>query len=367
MTELANTSDADPTANAMPPLDNPALAPPTPESKALPGPEYKFVLWAHHEDNFEAAAEQVKDCDILALEFVGQTPEHRERLRANFELLLNPDTDNYQRDMVLNVVLKGAHHGGFYTDLISQLPRRGQRVVLIDVPSSPESDDYWRQVQQADRTAKAMTSEMRSVSDQKDAILYYAQILGTLNAYREECMVSQLRDLGEAPDNQGKKIGVLIGAVHSAVYRELAKIHPTERAHIVDASDSMDGTHIRYAHHRQLMRHFALTPERTLPDGLLDRVVLDYHLGRFHEQYIPPVNASVGQQIEFEHKAQDEYVDKLTNDEVAELISEINAIKTNPSLDSDTMGSEIMRILHSRDAVTRERPRRYATPNRHTV
>lgn len=165
--------------------------------------------------------------------------------------------------------------------------------------------------------------------DLKDRLVAYMKGVANSSAKREEVMAQQLATMQDDEENEGKKIGVVIGAIHTPVHHMVNRQVSTERVFVDDSNPAGPREQYRYDPSGQAIRQFRFRPDAELDSAFLDRelvrqIFYTYNFSgedEFSEEYS---RGCRGQEVD------EKIVARMSDDEVEELLDNIDAIKKRP-------------------------------------
>jgi hypothetical protein len=284
------------------------------ESLSTLGPTIKNIEWQHIPENGELTANLAADCDVLAVELVAENEYIRRKIDAAATTIMSSNAtprrlrkaERYLQDRNDSIWSVVAHLKG--TD---------KRLVTIDIsgkkyPFLPSNSQEYTDAQaflagpnEFERAVEAG----RQSSEVKPIIATWAKAYAASNAYRENHQIAQVEALAEEYRGTNVKIGVLVGAVHTATGHELARRYPTERVFAVQRGENFGKRErMHYSLDAQLVRQQRFSPEKHVPEKLLNKLI-------------------IGAQYLLDLRAEDVHVlDRMTETELSETVLAIDSI-----------------------------------------
>jgi acyl carrier protein len=269
-------------ATSSPQIDHEAL-PETESSPERPQDfvEFKFAFYRHHNgEDARLAAKYLSDCDIVAIEGVGATPEERTRYQDLFNRYVAARASGQKTVELFELdseIYELADQFTYYplTDLAESGPKR---IVCTDV--AQDGSPAWEESQQADQATKTYKnfSKIAPTDLRRTAMREVLTTSAISNNSREALVSQQLRKLSESlPPTQHYKIGVGAGLIHTGIRHKLERDgFETTKAFIAAHHAANPQGRELYKWQpditviRQLQNHKNLTPD----DATLNRLLL---------------------------------------------------------------------------------------------
>ncbi|HMH70391.1 MAG TPA: hypothetical protein VK502_03245 [Candidatus Saccharimonadales bacterium] len=288
---------------------------------------YKFNFSLHSEENAPEIAASLFDCDIIAIESTGDTTERRKQREVVFTQSLSDAVPRDILEQVSAVLAKGGE--GFTGKLLENLAGSNKKVVLIDMSADEPDAHVLDEMDKADEALFKGIAENLSNDTLKTRLVESMKATAHASMKREELVVRQLTAMQDIDEIGGKKIGVVMGAVHTPVYHDLSKVFSVERE-FTDARDSSSSARASYGHTAQMMRQLRLTPEKELDESLVNRTLVEemYYAFKFYS------SEDISEVHDGDHRArkiQKEITDKMSDEGVEAFLTELDLIKLNGS------------------------------------
>jgi hypothetical protein len=288
---------------------------------------YKFNFSLHSEENAPEIAVSLSDCDIIAVESTGDTVERREQREALFTQLLSDAVPHETLEQASAVLAQGGE--GFMGKLLENLAGSNKKIVLIDMSAEEPDAHVLEEMDRADGALFKGIADNVSNDALKELLVESMRATAYASKKREELVVRQLSAMQDG-EGKGKKIGVVMGAVHTPVYHDLSKTFPVER----EFTDARDNDHLTtrasYEHTAQLMRQLRFNPEKELDEALVNRTLVEeiYYAYKFYS------SEDVSEVHDSNHRArkiQKEITDKMSDDDINAFLEELDQVKANGS------------------------------------
>lgn len=285
---------------------------------------YKFNFSLHSEENTPEIAASLADCDIIAVESTGDTVERRKQREVLFTQLLSDAVPHETLEQASTVLAKGGE--GFMGKLLENLAGSNKKVVLIDMSAEEPDAHVLDEMDRADRALFKGIADNLSNDTLKELLVESMKATAYSSRKREELVVRQLSAMQDK-ENEGKKIGVVMGAVHTPVYHDLSKAFSVERE-FTDARDDGSSARASYGHTAQMMRQLRFNPEKELDESLVNRTLVEeiYYAYKFYS------SEDVSEVHDGNHRArkiQKEITDKMSDDDVNVFLAELDRVKAN--------------------------------------
>lgn len=227
----------------------------------------KLVFCDHVPENAERIANEVIDCDVVAIELVGGDEESREYYSDLATRLIGRNVSETDLDEASEVLRKGSTDAA----ILEQLRGTDKKIVYIDVEQT--HDAYPAQAEASELIA-AYDDKIRQlvpVDTLRDGLLYAMERQSSASRQREMYMVEQIQTLQEQYSD--KKVGVILGAIHTPVRHMLRSDQPVEAAFV--GREQQRGGNFIYGYGDRVGRElrFGISPE-DITQEWLDREVL---------------------------------------------------------------------------------------------
>lgn len=288
---------------------------------------YKFLFVNHTPENAPDIAKQLTDCDVIAFEAVGDTGDRRGRLETVFTQLLDEQLPEETRQGTLEMLGEDYFIGA----VLDELAGTNKQVKLIDISESDEKAMALDKISSArEKEFYKAIADHEPNDDLKDRLVAYMKGVANSSAKREEVMAQQLAAMQDAEENEGKKIGVVIGAIHTPVHHMVNRQASTERVFVDDSNPAGPRERYRYDPSVQAIRQFRFRPDAELDPAFLDRelvkqIFYTYNFSEEDEFSEAYSRGRRGQEVD------EKIVSRMSDDEVEELLGNIDAIKKRPS------------------------------------
>lgn len=298
------------------------------------GPEYRFILCEHVIDNARKVSTHLTDCDIIAMESINDSGASRQVEEASLTAVISSRMPPEARDSRLyNNPLLRLHEQWEY-EILYPLAGTDKKVVLLDVT---KEDVEYGFIEVDDEAGKAMRDGFRSlttpVGELRQLVVREATTLADSFRVRESYVVRQLRELGDK--NPGKRIGVVVGAMHTPEYHAIRRAHKAERVFVgVQGLSPRERAHFTYL--QQAVRFLNIRSGARLDEVLVDRMVLAVIYHMFSDIGIDSVETDI--------------TSRMTPEELRGVLYQIDKIKTaKPRMfkkpNAQFMGGEIAKVL----------------------
>jgi len=291
-------------------------------------PSYKFVFCLHAPENSHAIAEALQDCDVLAFEATGGSPEERLNRETIYTGLLSSRLPEDARQEVLEALMKGDENDAFMAGILKDLAMTDKRVVLVDIEENSPNYHLLKKMEATDY--KYRTAIAKNALNDELKILLVENIKAWADAShtRENLVVSQLEEVQE---QEATKVGVVMGAVHTPVQHELARSgYDTDRVFVDTNSKGNIGEKAHYSYLNQAMRQLRLQPDSQLESSFVDRTLLSdmYYTYAFSQEDKDKDGQSVGYiQEHMSEKIQTEVIEAMSDVEVSNFLQKIDDLK----------------------------------------
>jgi hypothetical protein len=288
-----------------------------------------FLEVTHVPSVAKVVAQELKQakCDRVAIEILGYaTPNERKEVEEKYTSLISSERlKEIQQDPAGKIAQETRllfAKRSFDIALFSELMGTDMKVTILD---ATKKDPEYALADASDAADMhffmgllhhAPNNELRKL------LRTSLEALSASNAARETYMTAQLRALRmEYPE---EKIGVITGASHTPISHTLAKTERIERKFITPVMPYRRNVveKLRYPAAAQLQRELRLLPDKEFNEALLDRALLESMLLHFLSQ----VRKSLAVRLELAVRC----TDRLSNNEVAAVLDEIDAIKKKP-------------------------------------
>lgn len=195
-----------------------AAAGPQPEDT-----QFKFVFCDHVAANAHRIAEKLEDCDVIAFEAVGPDAELRSNYAETLSAYVSKGADAALRKEIEVWATKQCDENddAWDIEILKYFLKSDKKVELIDIGSDDPEHDTDVRARKAD---DGLAEGIMRYAPLKELVSLQEQALVTeANSFkaREAVDVRQLERL--ASKYPGMRIGVLPGAVHTAIFHDIAK------------------------------------------------------------------------------------------------------------------------------------------------
>lgn len=319
--------------------------------------EYKFVLCEHTLQNLEEIIEALQDCDVIALECIG-VPSEVERERMNLALTAITKLEEasaVEKDQTEKLL--SIFEDDFYKIIVNKFENSGKIIKLIDINADHPDFTVIKQYNASSRELDEAMQNLRPNAEIREVIKNHIMLLAATSSIREKIMSRQLKLLGE--QNKGAKIGVMLGAVHTPVFDDIAEDLPAVPVFVgvdktwLSGHEEMCYTYADRAAHA--LQHGAEDIDPELVDrALLEEVFIKYNnkirVRKFSDRTETSATSNVDASPE-ELNLKSEVIEKMSADEVAALLARIDTIKLmdrggeHPLLASIQVNNEINELL----------------------
>lgn len=235
---------------------------------------FKFVFWRHVPENAKAAAGQLADCDVVAIEFVGcKNADERQRYDNAATLFVSSAADAKERAKAEKALRKMPPST---LPLLRELRGSDKQIVSIDMMKSDPGYDKFKAAMSHEMRLGFALGQQRPNEAIAKKIMKNDDFLADQIMAREELLSRQLHNLANA-FAPGTKIGVMLGAIHTPVYHELQRSYQAERVFIDNEQPQpmANGELYRYSPAGRLLRQRRMLPDSPITEALLNRVLLE--------------------------------------------------------------------------------------------
>lgn len=248
---------------------------------------FKFVLCRHVAANAGSIAEQLQECDVIALETGAKSRAVQDEMSVKLTKYASPvasvsdiaevETLFYEepsRDKEYARVLDNLK---LFQVLLESFRNSGKQIRLID--RTHDHPYYTPGRTEFTETSKSEANEAYAkygpIAAMRAVLLSSIERRTASHKDREKIMVNQLQSLGlEFPNS---KIGVMCGAVHTPVQHEIGRVATTERV-FVGLTPSRPNMKAEFKPREALERQLRFGKEVNATD--MDRFLLSHILGR---------------------------------------------------------------------------------------
>jgi len=298
------------------------------------GPRYNFVFCDHTAENVPAIVEQIKDCDIVAIEGVGKTTEERQGIESLANRLSRVAPDSPEAAQLLDRLR--AHVSGAMEDLLSSLAGKGKTITLIDVDQdhpiySLITDagnllDYYAEAQ-----ISKPTPHLRNIV--RDLVADNAII----DQFREAAVITQLQSMPQQGVEKETDVAVIEGKAHTPVYHAMGRAgYMVHRDFVAGDEDVAPPEKAHFSYMDRATRAERINPAWQ-PDKLtLNRIVLETMIRGF-----------TGDEFGATHM-----VEGLDDQTVEGILAEVDETKMRVSIEGiDHQLQAIKTLLKSKDLI----------------
>lgn len=199
----------------------------TPEC-SVDSTQFRVILCEHYNQNAGKVAEQLTDCDVVAVELVATKSEEVATCESALNLILAGEASLEDSDDLLGLTFAG--------NLAQKMAGSNKKMHIVDARfEDREVFDYshWASIGRLkcrpDHTHEAVEEVGRKI----DILQRY---IGVSSIVRELLVIDQLNELARVYKNL--KIGVVVGCAHTAIPRMIAENYLTERVFVTPSLDS---------------------------------------------------------------------------------------------------------------------------------
>ena len=278
------------------------------------GARYKFVLCQHSLQSAPVISEQLRDCDIIAIESVGGSDEQRRTLEASYTALLSSLMPSNKRESLYTDSALG-FHDHFETEVLYPLAGTNKRVVLLDVNEG--TPEYVLKVKFETAQAEVLDAMSRLApnAELKALVVQEAVAFADQAKARELRVVEQLESLSGQTTKEGSPavIGVVSGMMHTPEEAAISKTHPTERI-LVDVARQEPGETPRLRYLNQAALQLNVDPDTPLDEELVDRMLLADLYALFNTYPAGDVETEI--------------IDRMPHEQVQQLLEQLDRIRT---------------------------------------
>jgi hypothetical protein len=284
-------------------------------------PSLKVIEWEHIPENAERAVAAAADCNVLAVEVVADNKRERRDWAAAATIFLSSTATAKQHSKARKYVEQ--RDDGTLMAFFGNLQGTDKRIAAIDIDKyrptllGKKPTPAYDALQEGQRLGMVYNNAFnagRPSGELKTTLIDSVDKIASSNVDREAEDLTQIDEIVEMYKGTNAKIGVLVGANHTPVGHTLSRTYPTERVS-VSSLNKYTGPQERqyYPSFDQLIRHRRFFPEKPLPDGLLNKMLVADTYGA----YVP---------------AQDTYrevsrlTERMTQNELSETVLAIDAI-----------------------------------------
>jgi hypothetical protein len=303
-------------------------------------PELKIVLWEHSPENSAAAADQVKDCDVLAMEYTGfRNDEERQAFDREATICMSSTAGATELLHAKNYI-KERHRATY--ELLNGLQGTDKQVITVDMNADHPDAKLEKSLAREERRFRSLRHSHPESSKLEAPTEKLAAARAQIINKREDLVVGQVEGLLADERMQGKKVGLLIGAAHTRVMHKLAAGRNIE--HVFVTGDYRRNQKQHFNSMDAITRHKNIIPDRPVPRSLVRRAIL--------EQLYTTHNLD---DIVADHNTGDlvDLTERLTDQEVDELLLATDAIKRNsrrwvPVVSSWKMQDKVAAVLRDK-------------------
>jgi hypothetical protein len=251
------------------------------QERQRPATEFRFAFCRHFEpDNATLAATWLKDCDVVAMESVGGSPEARAEMERDYNEFVHRGAAGENVDELLSLI---EHASPFRRQLLSKLATYGpKRIVLIDAgDADTEIMGAIQKWEDAKAEYLAATPKYLSLQELQASTRKYMQAGADRDGPREALQARQLQQLarpetGEPPH----KVGVAIGLAHTPTQQMLDQLGYTTSQRQIDVlSPGLLEQDIPQSFSDRARVFLSSHPGEPLPTEVVNRVILDRYYG----------------------------------------------------------------------------------------
>jgi hypothetical protein len=242
-----------------------------------PKPRLKFLFWEHIKKNASRVAEEVRDCDVIAMELAGVTPEWRQQLGQAATTFVSSTASASERRKAGKFLKQNSDVFRAGPAVLSKLKGSDKRIVYIDMDSedsrgtSTLHNDLLEDSNLATERFKRLVKNSKKPSpDDRRSFTDMVAANARSDAAREELLVSQIDHLVQSDVGTDERIGILLGAAHTPVFHKLSRRIASERKFIGVAKD---GQKAAYNPTDALVRRVSLRPDVPMTEKEIDNAI----------------------------------------------------------------------------------------------
>jgi len=239
--------------------------------------EFRFAFCRHFEpDNATLAAVTLKDCDVVAMETVGGSPEVRAEIEQNMNDFVRRAAAGEDVHDLMHLI---ENEVPFTRQLLTRLASYGpKRIALIDAGDA--DTDVMAAIQKyEDAQVEYRGATLRSLSLQElqTATRKYLQASADRDGPREALQAKQLQRLAQPEmEEPPRKVGVMVGLEHTPTQEKLDQLgFTTSQRQINVLSPGFPEQDIPRSFDSQADVFLRSHPGEPLPITLLNRVILE--------------------------------------------------------------------------------------------
>jgi len=229
-----------------------------------------FVYCFHHEHFSEAVLEEIKDADVVAIEYI-----HPQEARDSAEVLANRVTHTDERIDISKVF--GNSRIRFLHDILEQLRGTNKDIRFID---AAEDSLIFKMTVSADRQENAIYEALfqRSLGETRSAVLAQITMAARATRLREELVRQQVADL--VADRAGEKVAVVQGALHSGTSHVFSNQNHLQmtRSFVPESEGSFKRDFRELTPEIIALRAKRFFPHEDLSPELINYALLEYYL-----------------------------------------------------------------------------------------
>ncbi len=305
----------------------PASPAPDPEHREpLAQARYKFIYAWHSPENMDEINDHLEDVDVIAFEpFHASNEQERSSIESVMNRALASEAADVDKQAAFDA-LTDHENGALPIMLLERFAGSGKRFAFIDITTDqPEYYDRDRVYEGTKRDIEAaFLRGNHSNQSLRGYLARHIKATATIHAEREAIMADRLRQLGQ--QYAGKEIGVVIGAAHTLVGDVIAGESETSAVWAVGDRNP------RLSYEDEAIRTMILEQKTEIDAELLDKVLLQEYFLRFAESSRRPApdetndDQRIAKPIDIRY-IQDELIDKMTPQEIAAELAELDAIR----------------------------------------
>lgn len=247
------------------------------QERQRPGTEFRFAFCEHYQpDNATLAAAWLRDCDVIAIEAVGGSPEVRADTERDMNLFARLAARGHDVNQIQYLI---KDQPPFRRQLLTKLASYGlKRIVLIDAgDADTEIMDALRNYYDAQSGYLGATLRSMPLRELQTATGKYLQASAYMEAPREALQAGQLEQLAQPETGEPpRKVGVVVGLKHTQTKDRLDQLdYITSQRQIDVLSPGFLAQDIPRSFEARATTFLSTHPGEPLPTAMVNRVVLE--------------------------------------------------------------------------------------------
>jgi hypothetical protein len=295
---------------------NPAETTYTPEVERASGSALKFVFWDHIPENAAAAAERLKDCDVIGDEMLGfRNQSQRHYYDAAATTYISSTATSWQRRKA------GWYIRNYGTDcclsFLDELRGTDKRVVTLDIDKCDPEYAAYKDTLRAQRKVHTATKQHRLSCELRPLLLNYLGSCAVESAVRESCVVPQIHELVDRYGGRDTKVGILYGAIHTPLYHAMSSMYPSESVFVaLNHARLFRNERRHFAPEYDIIRRLRFLSDANIPETLVNRAILQ---NEYTHDIVNPNELEVTSHVRL--------LEKMSAAELVEAIAMIDGLK----------------------------------------